>query len=255
MIAYLGMYDRPETAAANDQLWSAIRKNLEQGPETLNRNIDPWTAWQSPNLMLAQTCGCPFRTRLYGEVELIGTPDYGLPDCAPGFYRSVFVVKKSEAQPRLEQFDRASFAYNDALSQSGWAAPLIHMQDLGILPGELIETGGHQASAQAVAEGHADFAALDMLSWALILEHDDFASDLTVIERTVATPGLPFITSLKQDPAQLFIAVKSAIEALDTESREALHLKGFLHIPTSDYLAVPTPPGPVLTGLKIKART
>jgi ABC-type phosphate/phosphonate transport system substrate-binding protein len=255
MIAYLGMYDRPETAAANDAFWAAIHTKLDQGPDALQRDIDPWAAWQSPDLLLAQTCGCPFRTRLYGDVQLVGTPDYGLLDCPQGYYRSVFVAKKLPHTPRLEAFDRKRFAYNDALSQSGWAAPLIHMQDRNILPGALVETGSHQASARAVAEGDADFAALDLLSWTMIEDYDDFAGDLTVIARTEPTPGLPFITSLTQDPAKLFLAIKSAIETLDSEVRANLHLKGFLHIPTSEYLAVPTPPGPVLTSLKIKARS
>ena len=41
MIAYLGMYDRPETAAANSAFWAAIRANLGQGPDALQRDIDP----------------------------------------------------------------------------------------------------------------------------------------------------------------------------------------------------------------------
>jgi ABC-type phosphate/phosphonate transport system substrate-binding protein len=255
MIAYLGMYDRPETAAANDAFWAAIHANLGQGPDALQRDIDPWVAWQSPDLLLAQTCGCPFRTRLYGEVQLVGTPDYGLPDCPQGYYRSVFVAKNSPHTPQLEAFDRARFAYTDALSESGWAAPLIHMQDRNILPGALVETGSHRASARAVAEGEADFAALDLLSWTMIGEYDDFAAYLEVIARTVPTPGLPFITSLQQDPEKLFIAIKSAISSLDSDTRAKLHLNGFQHIPTSEYLAVPTPPGPVLTALKIKTRS
>lgn len=255
MIAFLGMYDRPETAAANDQLWQAVRANLETSPETLDRDIDPWVAWQSADLLLAQTCGCPFRTRLYGEVQLVGTPDYGLPDCPPGHYRSVFVARKTEVSPRLEDFDRRRFGYNEALSQSGWAAPLIHMQDRGMLPGELVETGGHRASALAVAEGRADFAALDLLSWELMQVHDDFAAELGVIDYTVPTPGLPFITALKQDPAKIFLALKSAIQSLDDDSRKTLHLQDLIYIEPSDYLAVPTPPGPVLTEMKIKGRS
>jgi ABC-type phosphate/phosphonate transport system substrate-binding protein len=254
MIAYLGMYDRPETAAANDQLWTAIRKNLADGPDRLTRDMDPWQIWKSPELLLAQTCGCPFRTRLYGEVELVGTPDYGNPDCPPGYYRSVFIARRSSPLPQIAHLDRRRFAFNDALSQSGWAAPLIHLQDRDVLPGELIETGSHRASAQAVAEGRADFAALDMLSWDMIQSYDDFAQKLCVVDLTEPTPGLPLITSLNQDPAALFLAVKSAIGSLDDSTRATLRLKGFLHIPTSDYLAVPTPPGPVLTELKIKAR-
>lgn len=254
MIAFLGMYDRPELEKDNDLFWSKIRNTLGQGPEKLDRDIDPWKAWQSPDLLLAQTCGCPFRTRLYGEVNLIGTPDYGLEGCPPGYYRSVFIARNEGSKPSLRDFDRRCFAYNEGLSQSGWAAPLIHMQDRDILPGSLLETGGHRKSAQAVLEGKADFAALDALTWELIREHDDFADQLCEVDWTSATPGLPYITAITNDPGPMFQIIKSAIQDLESDSRARLHLKELALIPAPDYLAVPTPPGPVLTEMKIKAR-
>jgi len=257
VIAFLGMYDRPETAEANDRLWAAIREALDgewDVPETLDRKSDPWSAWTAKNLLLAQTCGCPLRTRLYGEVQLIGTADYGHAGCAPGHYYSVFVARKDADLSRLSQLDGKVFAYNDGLSQSGWAGPLIHMQDEGMLPGELLETGGHRESALAVAEGRADFAALDILSWELMQQYDDFAADLQAFERTAETPGLPFITAIGNAPDVLFKAIETAISNLDEDTLATLHLKGIVQIPMSDYLAVPTPPGPVLTGQKIRAR-
>lgn len=258
MIANLGMYDRPETAAANDRLWSAVRSALEGKfgdlPENLTRAEDLWPIWISGDLILAQTCGCPLRTRLYGEVQLVGTPDYGHKDCPAGHYYSVFVARKDSGATALSAFDGRAFAYNDSLSQSGWAGPLIHMQDAGMLPGSLVATGSHQGSAQAVAEGRADFAALDILSWQMMQEYDDFAADLMVVDRTPATPGLPYITALGHDPAVLFNAIADAISVLDEQTLKTLHLKGLVEISMADYLAVPTPPGPVLTEQKIRAR-
>lgn len=83
MIAFLGMYDMPDLHAANDRLWTLIRQHLGFGPDTLSRGLDPWEIWQSPDLVLAQTCGMPFRTRLHRDVALIGTPDYGVPVARP----------------------------------------------------------------------------------------------------------------------------------------------------------------------------
>lgn len=40
MIAGFPMYDRPETAAAHDRLWSAIRARLGYGPARLTRAYD-----------------------------------------------------------------------------------------------------------------------------------------------------------------------------------------------------------------------
>ena len=89
MIASLGMYDRPETAAANDRLWAGIRDGLRShgiaAPDTLTRGANAyWDAWTAADLVFSQTCGFPFRARLHDHVTLIGTPDYGLPDCPDG---------------------------------------------------------------------------------------------------------------------------------------------------------------------------
>lgn len=253
MIAHLGMYDRPETAAANDHFWTLVRTHLAHGPETLSRSDDPWAIWNSPDLLLSQTCGLPYRTRLYGEVDLVGTPDYGLPGCQPGYYNSVFVARREDDDQPLLQFSGRCFAYNDGLSQSGWAAPMVHMHDRNILPGALFETGSHQRSAAAVAEGHADFAALDALSWEMIRAYDNFADQLVEITRSEPTPALPYITALGGDAPALFDAIETAIRDLDNSSRDVLHLKGLVPLQPSDYLSVPTPPGPVLTELRIKA--
>jgi hypothetical protein len=64
MIAALPMYDRPETAGANDRFWESVRDHLGYGPMTLTRGRDHWDIWQSPDLVLAQTCGLPFRAKL-----------------------------------------------------------------------------------------------------------------------------------------------------------------------------------------------
>lgn len=252
MIAHLGMYDRPETAAANDRFWALIRSQLHDAPGGLSREGDVWKVWTSPDLLLAQTCGCPYRTRLYGEVELVGTPDHGLPGCPPGHYNSVFIARKDRAGEPLQAFGGTVFAYNDGLSQSGWAAPMIHLHDRSLLPGALLETGGHRQSAEAVAEGRADFAALDALSWEMIREYDGFAPQLCEIERTAPTPALPYITARGSDPAPLFAALGTAIRGLDPADRQTLHLQGLVALTPSDYLAVPTPPGPVLTELRIR---
>ncbi|MGR3291710.1 MAG: phosphate/phosphite/phosphonate ABC transporter substrate-binding protein, partial [Paracoccaceae bacterium] len=69
MIASLGMYDRPETAASNDALWAGIRKNLGYGPQHLDRTTTPMQVWQSPDLLFSQTCGMPYRSILRDSVQ------------------------------------------------------------------------------------------------------------------------------------------------------------------------------------------
>lgn len=244
LVAHLGMYDRPETAGANDRFWSAIREQLGYGPASLTRDRDLWDVWRSPDLLLSQTCGMPYRTRLHGSVTLVGTPDHGLPGCPPGHYNSVFVARRDAPGDTLAAFANARFAYNEPLSQSGWAAPRTHFDALGLRFGALLQTGGHRASAHAVADGRADLAALDALTWELIRAHDDFAQDLRVVARTDPTPALPFITALTRDPAPLVAAISAAIADLSAQDRADLHLRGLVEIPAEAYLAVATPPAP-----------
>ncbi len=245
MITLLGMYDPPALRAANDRYWQGIRSALGYGPKALTRDVDFIEAWQSPDLLLSQTCGMPFRILLHGHVTLVGTPDYGLPGCKPGYYRSVLVVRAADNRRVLTDYSGATFAYNEALSQSGWAGPMTYLNRAGICFGSLIETGGHSASALAVAEGQADMAGLDALTWALLEEHDsDLTDKLRVIAPTKPTPALPYITAKGRDPTPIAAAVRTAIGGLTETDRQILHIKGFVDIPAEDYLTVPTPPTP-----------
>ena len=244
MIAQLSMYDRGETAPANDRFWALIREQLGHGPETLTRGGDLMQNWLSPDLVLAQTCGYPYRARLHGNVTLVGTPDYGLPDCAPGHYYSVFVARRDDARVSLPDFGGARFAYNEALSQSGWAAPRYHADRIGLNFGSLVQTGGHALSAQAVAAGDADFAALDAVTWAMVQKWDACAQALKVIDRTEPTPGLPLISAVGAARGALFNATSAAIDALCDEDRQTLMLRRLVDIPAAAYLAIPNPPAP-----------
>lgn len=249
MIASLAMYDFGPAMAANDRLWALIRDGMRaQGlpaPEALTRGEAAyWPAWQSPDLTLSQTCGYPFRARLHDKVTYIGTPDYGVEGAAPGHYRSVFVVRRDDPRQTLADFDGAAFAYNEALSQSGWAAPQNHAAKLGLRLPPALQSGGHRHSARAVAEGRADIAALDAVTHALLRGDEPAMAHLRVIDRTDPTPGLPLIAGPGAPADRLFDCVAKAIADLPAEDRAALHLNGLVRIPQASYLAVPNPPSP-----------
>ncbi len=239
----LGMYDMPALQAAHDRFWNLIRDDLSFGPDRLTRDHNMWDVWQDPGLILAQTCGMPYRTRLHGQVQLVGTPDYDLPDCPAGYYNSVFVTRRDDTRD-LKDLADGTFAYNEALSQSGWAAPIAHMKLMNLRPAILMETGGHALSAQAVAIGNADYAALDALTWHLLQEHTDLGEHLKGLTGTSPTPALPYITAQGQDAARIARAVRAAIDGLEEGDRQQLHLRGLIDIPPADYLSVPNPPTP-----------
>ncbi len=245
MIASLGMYDMPHARDANDRLWSLIRSGLGEGPPALDRTDDIWAHWLSPDLLVSQTCGLPFRARLHHKVKLVGTPDYGLPGCPPGHYNSVLLVHADSHAEAPSDLDTPRLAYNEPLSQSGWAAPHAHFKALG-LPFEAgPHTGAHAASARAVADGQADIAAVDALTWPMLERGSpSLVNALKVIDRTAPTPGLPYITALTRDPARIALAIDRAIAALDQADRDILHLRALIRIPAQAYLDLPIPPAP-----------
>ena len=248
MIASLMMYARPELEGAHTRYWALIREELAQvgidTPETLSQDSPAFDVWESPDLVLSQTCGMPYRLRLKEKVSLVGTPDYGLPNCAPGYYRSPFVVRVDDPRTELSAFQDAAFAFNQRHSQSGYAAPYAHASSKGMWFDSLLQTGSHNISAAAVADGRADIAALDGMTWRLIEQYEPFAANLRVLEWTDQTPGLPLITSKQHDAGKMFNAVQTAITRLTPADKSALHIKSLVRVAREDYLAVPNPPEP-----------
>lgn len=249
MIAGLPMYDLPELTPATDRLWSAISDALRavgfDAPENLSRDIpDLHAHWLRPDLLLSQTCGLPYRARLHDKVALVGTPDYGLPGCPPGHYHSVWIARSDDPRTAIAEFNGATLAYNDGLSQSGWAAPLAHTQAIGLHlnPGPC--TGAHRRSAQVVAEGGADLAAIDAVTWALLAGREPALGQLKIVGQTPPSPGLPLIAALGRDTERLFRAVETAIQGLAETDRRSLHLRGIVRISPETYLSQPIPPNP-----------
>jgi len=244
MIASLQMYKRPELMEAHARFWSLINQNLMElginAPRELNQDKEVMEVWTDPDLVLSQTCGMPYRKFLHEKVNIVGTPIYDLRNCAPGYYYSCIVVRKNEIGNDLSDLSHKQFAFNEEISQSGYAAPLTHAAKKGLHLLNRVKSGSHRDSAKMIADGKADFGALDALSWKLIQQHDAFASQLRVLEVTEpVTPGLPYITSLKLNSELVFTAIETAIYNLSKDDQDALCIKGILKIPVSDYLKVP----------------
>ncbi|MWD28053.1 PhnD/SsuA/transferrin family substrate-binding protein [Aquicoccus sp. SCR17] len=243
MIAALPMYDHPAHRAATDRYWQLIRRDLPGAPDTLTRDRDPWELWLAPDLLLAQTCGFPYRARLHEKVTLVGTPDFGLEGCPPGHYRSVIVTRVGDSRD-LAEYQARRLAYNEPLSQSGWAAPALHFARAGLTIGPVLRTGAHAASARAVAKGDADFAAIDARTWQILTAEEPVTRDLQVVAETEPAPGLPYITAAGQDPAPIRVALERAVADLAPADRETLGIRAIVAIPAAEYLAMPTPPPP-----------
>ena len=244
MIASLPMYTRPENTSAHDRYWQLITTELNK------RGIDAPTQlsvcedddhWLRGDLVFSQTCGMPYRLFLHGHAQLIGTPDYGLPDCAAGYYNSIFIVNAQDTRTKLADFASANLAITSKTSQSGYAAPLNEAAKAGFHFETQTLSGGHVNSAKMVASKEVDITAVDAMTWHNIRKYGDFAGQLKVIAQTDPTPGLPYICALGLDKTVIAQAVTDAIAALSNEDRACLNIRGLIQIPSADYLAVENP--------------
>ncbi|MBT5074042.1 MAG: PhnD/SsuA/transferrin family substrate-binding protein [Kordiimonadaceae bacterium] len=229
MIANLPMYERAELAQAHNQFWQLIRKNLNiESPEHLSQDAGEMEVWIRPDLILSQACGKPYREILHNKVTLIGTPDYDIEGCPPGYYRSAFVIRKEEKREQLDDFKDALFAYNNKMSQSGY-----HVAN-DFFESEIC-SGGHLNSAKMVAQGKADIAAIDAISLVFMEKYEVFFTKIKILSWTEPTPGLPYITALGNDKEEYFDAIKNAISELPEDVRRTLKIKDIVDITKEDY--------------------
>ncbi len=245
------MYDLPELQAANDALWAAIAERLvaqgvEGVPDRLTRDIPLEAVWTDPGLLLGQTCGYPLVASLGQRVRVVATPRYTAPGCDGALYRSALIVRASDPAIGLADLRGRAAAVNDPASNSGMnllrveIAPLAHGASFFAA---VTITGGHVASVAAVAEGRADLAAIDCITWAHLQRlRPDTTKALRVIAWTKATPGLPLIAAVTID-ATLLAALRQALAEVAHDPalaalRDALLLDGFETLPNTAYDAI-----------------
>ena len=198
-IAFLPMYAVRGARDHADTLWSCLRNSLRgnglEAPEQVAAITPRIDGWLHPDLILGQTCGLPYITRLCDRVELVGTPDYGVEGCAPGFYHSTLVVAATDRRQHLSELFGGTFAVNGRDSQSGYGAMMAAAAPFakaGRFFSRAIHTGSHDASMRLVAEGFADIAAINSVTWRMSRQFNSVTEGLRSIGTTAPTPGLPF---------------------------------------------------------------
>jgi ABC-type phosphate/phosphonate transport system substrate-binding protein len=254
MIASLPMYLRAETRGALDTFWMFTAQSLRDrgipAPDALDHTAPVTQTWASPDLTLGQICNLPYRTDFHDHVTLIAAVDFGLPDAAPGHYYSHIITRADDPRDSLTALNGATFALNGVDSQSGWGAAWMLFRDDGITPGAYLGTGAHRLSAQAVADGRADFASIDAQTYALMLRHDPALTDrLRIVARTPHSPAITFITAGQTDhdtdPGPYRAALQDALTALPASTRDILMLHAIVPLPTTAYTDLPIPPRPI----------
>ncbi len=148
-------------------------------------------------------------------------------------YRTVIIVPPDSDIEEVEDIEGRTFAFGSANSTSGSLYPAIMLQDAGVdYRTELEEftyTGGHDATAQAVANGGVDAGGLeDRILYNLIDKGDIEESNIRIIEESDPIEGYPWVArdalsdDLKEQIVQAFLDIEdpALLDLLRAESYE-----------------------------------
>jgi ABC-type phosphate/phosphonate transport system substrate-binding protein len=250
-IAALPMYDFPPLHAATDDLWAAIAARLRAAgiddvPSTLSRDMGHVATWRDPRLLFGQACQYPLASAWHESVQLIAIPAYAAPGCEGSRYRSAIIVRAEDPALKLEDLRGRRCAINERDSNSGsnlLRAAIAPLVEHGRFFASVDLTGGHLASIRAVAEGSADVAAIDCVSYAHI---ERFSPELTarlrILDWTPSSPGLPYVTARASDTS-IVSALRAALGEVQADPalaavRAALLLAGIDFTVDEDYVEV-----------------
>ncbi len=239
-IAALPMYDFPDLAAAHDAWWHALAERLrsagiEHLPRSLDRKLSHLEVWRHPRLLLGQACEYPLATHFHAWARPLATPRYGAPGCGGGRYRSAIVVRREHPAAALIELRGARCVINETNSNSGMnllraaIAPIAQRRPFF---DSVSISGSHWSSARKVADGGADVAAIDCVTFAHLQRCDAALFErLRILDWTPASPSLPLITARSTDePTRQ--AIRGALAAVAADPRcqalcASLLLQGF----------------------------
>ncbi len=239
-VAALPMYDLPQLKPATDAFWHAIAKRLTDGgvtavPASLTRMDDYQGGWRNPDLLLGQACGYPLVKQFKSTVQIVATPIYGSSGCDGFEHASFFITNAKAKYQTLRDLRGTICAINGFDSNTGMN--LLRAAIAPIAGGNpffrsVTVTGSHHKSLEAVAEGRADIAAIDCVSFAHFARFEpELTERVSKIGQSIRTAAPPYITAGKTDAGILRIlreAFNDIAKAPELESvRSALNIKGF----------------------------
>ncbi|MCP4388421.1 MAG: PhnD/SsuA/transferrin family substrate-binding protein, partial [Gammaproteobacteria bacterium] len=178
-----------------------------------------------------------------------------LPFCLPCFdvpgvngklYSSQFIVPADSDIESLQQCRGKVVAINNSNSNSGMNLLRYALAKIGARPGyfsQVVISGGHFASLEAVAANRAQLAAIDCVSYQLIADQNpQLVSKLRIIDYSAQTCGLPFVVPASRYTEQrcevYLSALKEALARLPADSAKLLHLDRFDSVTLEDYQSI-----------------
>lgn len=155
-------------------------------------------------------------------------------------YHSVIIVPADSPIQSVEELAGKVFAFGDISSTSGSLYPRIMLDAAGIeVPDgleDIIFTGGHDATALAVANGRVDAGGLEERILVRMIEQGAVDGEsIRIIARSDPIEGYPWAVRDKLDEALTEKLVNAFLEIEDPELLELLRAEGYTPVSDGDY--------------------
>ena len=240
-IAELLMYVAPQPIRQANERW--LTKILERLGHTRRdtAGLSLQDVWLAPDLLLTQTCGYPLMTALTGKVRVVGRPRYELPDASGGKHCSLLLARTDDPHRTLPEFLDSRGVINGEDSNSGMnllRQRLARLHRDGRFFDRVGISGSHRESLRWLREGLADLAAVDSVTFAYLAQHAEAEIEgLRVVERSVSSPTLPFITVASASDEQVE-ALRRVMNETLPEVAHVLGLEEVLPASEEDYQVI-----------------
>ena len=232
--ASMPMYCLPEMADANAAFWMELQQRLcARGVDTAGIKLESDESSVPEGIgrgtFFTQICGYPLFKHYRDQGIILATPHYAAPGCVGSTHRAFFMVRVDDPAERLED------GCNSLLSNSGMNLPRLSLARIAHSKpffSSVIMTGGHVASLQRLGDRSIDVCSIDSVTWGFFGKFRPIAAQrYRILDETVASPSLPFVTSVhtaKSDAAAIAEALQEIMEDPQTaDLRGILGLVGF----------------------------
>jgi ABC-type phosphate/phosphonate transport system substrate-binding protein len=247
-LASLPWYDLAEVHNAHDGLWEALARRLRAAglsrvPERLERRMGYAQQWASGRLLLGQACGYDVAMGHASDLQIVATPRFDFEGCDGPHYRSFVVVRHDDPARTISDLRGRRCVINTETSHSGMNVLrdlVTPLQRHGRFFSQVVVSGAHDKSVAAVASGAADVAAIDCISWGLLVRNRPEAlARLRILCRTGPAPAPPFVTSVSTPASEVAVLRTTLHDVLRAGSRgttfEGLRLRGVTVLPPEAY--------------------
>jgi ABC-type phosphate/phosphonate transport system substrate-binding protein len=204
VIASLPMYDIVELRHAHDALWVGMARHfrhqgIDHVPRKLVHDRPVNSLWSADNLFMSQCCGYDVVYQFKDRFQILATPWFDAPGCSQGNYSSTIVVPTNSLKTDVIDMAGTVAVVNGPESHSGMNAlfSLVapHSRNNRFFS-EVKISGSHVESLALLANGQADVAAVDCLTYELLSRYRPAAIRGTrPLGLTCSAPAPPYVTA------------------------------------------------------------